>query len=168
MDSALRIDSPALSGPMDKTVTSDPGLASAMSRPSSIAYSSSSLMSASTETRSSVESEDLSVRSDPVSGTCFTQTTIFMAPPAAMLLVSSQRVGLGGLYHIGQQHGAGHGADATWHRGYPACDFRYFRCHVAAQAAVGPGDADVHHRGARLDHVGGKQAGTARGDHHDV
>ena len=87
MESALRIDSLARGGPMDRMVTSPP-CASARRSPSSIAYSSSSLMSASDDSRSSVESADLSMRSDPVSGTCFTQTTMFMTggrPPSVKL-----------------------------------------------------------------------------------
>src|SRR5260370_12901251 len=82
IDSALRIDSAAFSGPMVKIVTSASWpaarCASAICRPSSMAYSSSSLMSPSTDARSSVESAAFSVRSAAVSGTCLTQTTIFI------------------------------------------------------------------------------------------
>src|SRR2546430_14186410 len=82
MDSALRIDSAAFSGPMVTMVTSASlpaaRCASAICRPSSMAYSSSSLMSPSTDTRSTVESEGLSLRSAAVSGTCLTHTTMFM------------------------------------------------------------------------------------------
>ncbi len=82
MDSALRIDSAAFSGPMVTMVTSASlpaaRCASAICRPSSMAYSSSSLMSPSTDARSSVESDGLSLRSAAVSGTCLTQTTMFM------------------------------------------------------------------------------------------
>ncbi len=87
IDSALRIDSVARSGPIDKMVTSPP-CASASRRPSSIANSSSSLITASAASRSSVESDSLRVRSDHVSGTCFTQTTMFMT--GANLPVSCQ------------------------------------------------------------------------------
>jgi hypothetical protein len=78
MDSALRIDSDAFSGPMVSTVTSLPSLASLICSASSMAYSSSSLMSPSTDSRSSVASPGFSLRSAHVSGTCFTQTTMFM------------------------------------------------------------------------------------------
>ena len=82
IDSALRIDSAAFSGPMVTIVTSAslPAArwASAICRPSSIAYSSSSLISPSTDARSSVPSEGLSLRSAQVSGTCLTNTTIFI------------------------------------------------------------------------------------------
>src|SRR5579859_5907826 len=82
IDSALRIDSAAFSGPMVKIVTSAScpaaRCASAISRPSSMAYSSSSLMSPSTDARSKVESAAFSLRSAAVSGTCLTQTTIFI------------------------------------------------------------------------------------------
>src|SRR6185295_19018734 len=67
MDRALRMDSAAFSGPMVKMVTSAsapaPRWASAICRPSSMAYSSSSLMSPSTDARSSVPSASLSLRS---------------------------------------------------------------------------------------------------------
>src|SRR5207247_2373466 len=45
---------------------------------SSMAYSSSSLMSPSTDARSSVPSASVSLRSTAVSGTCLTNTTMFM------------------------------------------------------------------------------------------
>jgi succinylarginine dihydrolase len=81
IDSALRIDSAAFSGPMVKIVTSAsfPAArwASAICRPSSMAYSSSSLISPSTDARSSVPS-GLSLRSAQVSGTCLTHTTMFI------------------------------------------------------------------------------------------
>ena len=76
IDKALRIESAAFAGPIDKIVTSPP-CASAIFRPSSIAYSSSSLISPSSEARSSVPSP-VSVRSTAVSGTCFMQTTMFI------------------------------------------------------------------------------------------
>ena len=77
IDKALRIDSAAFAGPIDKMVTSPP-CASAIFRPSSIAYSSSSLISPSGVSLSSVPSPARSVRSTAVSGTCLTQTTIFI------------------------------------------------------------------------------------------
>src|ERR1700749_1339440 len=78
IDNALRIDSLALPGPMVSTVTSLPSWASLICSASSMAYSSSSLMSPSTDSRSSVASPGFSLRSAHVSGTCFTQTTMFM------------------------------------------------------------------------------------------
>ena len=76
MDSALRIVSAARSGPIVRTVTSPP-CASLSRRASSIAYSSISFMTASTDSRSSVLSESDSRRSAHVSGTCLTSTTMF-------------------------------------------------------------------------------------------
>ena len=77
IDKALRIDSAAFAGPTVKIVTSPP-CASAIFRPSSIAYSSSSLISPSGDSRSSVPAPGVSVRSTAVSGTCLTQTTMFI------------------------------------------------------------------------------------------
>ena len=94
MDRALRMDSLALSGPMDKMVTSPP-CASASRSPSSIAYSSISLMTPSGDTRSSRESSARRVRSAQVSGTCFMQTTMFMTggrPPACDPVTVPQRL----------------------------------------------------------------------------
>jgi hypothetical protein len=75
------MDSAAFAGPMVTMVTSASfpasRWASAIFRPSSIAYSSSSLMSPSTDARSSVPSASLSLRSTAVSGTCLTNTTMF-------------------------------------------------------------------------------------------
>src|SRR3954452_24536767 len=79
MDSALRMVSTALSGPMLKTVTSPLPCASLIFSASSTAYSSSSFMTPSTLARSTVLSSELSFFSAHVSGTCFTQTTMFMA-----------------------------------------------------------------------------------------
>src|ERR1700748_1619832 len=78
MDNALRPDSVALSGPMVRIVTSLPSFASLICSASSIAYSSSSLIRPSTEARSKVASPGFSLRSAQVSGTCLTQTTMFM------------------------------------------------------------------------------------------
>src|SRR4051812_5492499 len=78
IDSALRIVSTALSGPIESTVTSPP-CASLIFSASSTAYSSSSFMTPSTLARSTVLSSELSFFSAHVSGTCFTQTTMFMA-----------------------------------------------------------------------------------------
>ena len=82
MDRALRIDSAAFSGPMVRIVTSASlpaaRCASASCRPSSMAYSSSSLIRPSTDARSSVPSASLSLRSAQVSGTCLTNTTMFI------------------------------------------------------------------------------------------
>src|SRR4051794_21735227 len=77
IDSALRMVSTAFSGPIDRTVTSPP-CASLILSASSTAYSSSSFMTPSTLSRSTVLSEP-SFFSAHVSGTCFTQTTMFMA-----------------------------------------------------------------------------------------
>src|ERR1700761_7945167 len=78
IDSALRIDSVALSGPIVRIVTSLPSFASLICSASSMAYSSSSLIRPSTDARSKVASPGLSLRSAQVSGTCLTQTTMFM------------------------------------------------------------------------------------------
>src|SRR5438270_6701523 len=78
MDNALRMVSTALAGPMLSTVTSPP-CASLIFSASSTAYSSSSFMTPSTPSRSTVLSSELSFFSAHVSGTCFTQTTMFMA-----------------------------------------------------------------------------------------
>src|SRR4051812_23949189 len=78
IDSALRMVSTAFSGPMLSTVTSPP-CASLIFSASSTAYSSSSFMTPSTLARSTVLSSELSFFSAHVSGTCFTQTTMFMA-----------------------------------------------------------------------------------------
>src|SRR6201996_4248454 len=78
IDSALRTDSAAFSGPMVKIVTSLPSFFSLICSASSMAYSSSSLINPSTEARSSVASPGFSLRSAHVSGTCLTQTTMFM------------------------------------------------------------------------------------------
>src|SRR5580693_3988314 len=197
MDSALRIDSLAFSGPMVRMVTSPP-CASARRSPSSIAYSSSSLMTPSTEARSSVESSGRRVRSAQVSGTCFTKTTMFM--PVADLLSHSLQPGAGpgtsrvpnrspgwsprgpsdlmllagslpclGLVHdVGQQHGPGHRANPTGHRGQVAGHLANLGGDVPDQSRLGPGDAHVQHGRAGPDHVRGDQAGPAGRDHHDV
>src|SRR4051812_30412593 len=78
IDNALRIVSADLSGPIVRTVTSPPP-ASLMRKASSTAYSSSSFMTPSTPSRSTVLSSELSFFSAHVSGTCLTQTTMFMA-----------------------------------------------------------------------------------------
>ena len=73
--------SPAFSGPIVRMVTgaaSGPPLASWIRSASSTAYSSSSFMTASAESRSSVLSVGLSFFSAQESGTCFTQTTMFI------------------------------------------------------------------------------------------
>ena len=74
----------------------------------------------------------------------------------------------GGFDDVGQEHGAGHRADAARHRGQPASHLGDLGGHVADQAGVGPGDADVDHGRAGLDHVRGQQAGPAGRHHHDV
>ena len=78
IDSALRIDSAARSGPIVSTVTSPP-CASLIFRASSMAYSSISLMTLFAEARSTVLSDSLNARSAPESGTCLTSTTMFIA-----------------------------------------------------------------------------------------
>ena len=80
IDSALRTVSVAASGPMHSTVTSPPCASWSFSA-SSTAYSSISFITGSVAARSSVESDASSFFSDQVSGTCFTQTTMFMRLP---------------------------------------------------------------------------------------
>ena len=76
--SALRIASPACSGPIVRTVTSPPSASWSLSA-SSTAYSSISLSTLFAELRSMVWSSDRSSRSAPESGTCLTSTTMFIA-----------------------------------------------------------------------------------------
>src|SRR5262249_54621122 len=174
IDSALRIDSAALAGPIEKIVTSPP-CASAIRSPSSIAYSSSSLISPSGACRSSVPSPGLSVRSTAVSGTCLTQTTMFMdnaallrhrLPEQKSMLLASSKAPFCRLHHICQQHCAGHGPYSAGHRGYPAGDRSDVGRDVTHQAGLGPRDPHVQHGRPRADHVRGQQPRpTCRHDH---
>src|SRR5215470_16011990 len=176
IDSALRMDSDALAGPIEKIVTSPP-CASAIRSPSSIAYSSSSLMSPSGVCRSSVPSPGLSVRSTAVSGTCLTQTTMFMdnaallrhrLPEQKSMLLASSKAPFCRLHHICQQHRAGHGAYSAGHRGYPAGDRSDVGRDVTHQAGLGPRDPHVQHGRPRADHVRGQQPRPACRHHHDI
>ena len=97
MLSALRIVSPAFSGPIVRIVTvvaSGPPFASWIRSASSTANSSSSFMTASVDSRSSVRSAAVSRFSAQESGTCFTQTTMFIGPllvPSCPSVASARR-----------------------------------------------------------------------------
>ena len=82
---AFLIASAAPAGPTVTTVTSPSPAASTSFRASSTAYSSSSESSPSTPSRSMVLSDSRNVRSDWASGTCLTQTTMFMRASSSSL-----------------------------------------------------------------------------------
>ena len=75
------------------------------------------------------------------------------------------------LHHVGQQHRPGHRADPAGHRDQRAGHLADLGRDVAGVAALAvgadhPGDADVHDRRARPDHVRRDEPGHAdRGDH---
>ena len=74
---------------------------------------------------------------------------------------------LGGLDHVGQEHRPGHRADPAGVGADEAGDVPDVGVHVARDDRLAgrlvddPRDADVEHRGAGLDHVGGDDAGHA-------
>src|ERR1700733_792929 len=111
IDKPLRIETTASGGPIVTRVTSPP-CASACSRPSSIANSSSSLTTPSADSRLSLKSSGLSVRSVAVSGTCLTHTTMFM-PGIRLLSFQPVLAGEQGLLPVGIRTGRQRVADAA-------------------------------------------------------
>src|SRR4051794_22773681 len=91
IDSALRIESAARSGPMVRITTSPP-CASRSRSASSMAYSSISLITLLADPRSTVLSSGRRLRSAPESGTCLTSTTIFIELPLERAFVCAAYV----------------------------------------------------------------------------